>query len=132
MSDPLSTFTAIIDTAKRLREVAKKVQDAEVRNLVADLNLQRADLKLDLVTSREELASAREEIAHLNEAIESGRVKVELRSKIERRGTLYNFKASRGVRRGAVLHSVLRRRWCIDPRHEVGEHGQGVGEAHVS
>ncbi|MEM1451096.1 MAG: hypothetical protein AAGI22_18400 [Planctomycetota bacterium] len=92
MPDPASTLATIIDTAKKLREVAKKVQDAEVRNLVADLNLQLADLKLELAASREELATAREEIIRLNETVATGKVKVDLRSKIERRGKLYYLK----------------------------------------
>lgn len=92
MPDPLATLTAILDTAKKLREVARKIQDAEVRNLVADLNLQLADLKLELASSREELAAARAEIARLSAEVESVRTKADLRSKIERRGQLYYFK----------------------------------------
>ncbi len=92
MPDPLSTLATIVETAKKLRELAKKVQDAEVKNLVADLNLQLADLKLELAASRQELATAREENVRLKETVASGRVKVDLRSKIERRGKLYFLK----------------------------------------
>ena len=39
----------VIDTAKKLRKFAKKVNDPAFVNLIADLNMALADLKMQLV-----------------------------------------------------------------------------------
>ena len=55
----------VMNTAKKLRKVAKKV-DAEVADLIVDLNLHLVDLKLEVAETREahrELESKLEQLA---------------------------------------------------------------------
>lgn len=58
MTDLISTVSAAISLASRLREIGKNIEDAEFKNLLADLSMELADTKLkvaDLVTENAEL-----------------------------------------------------------------------------
>lgn len=44
----------LIDTAKKLRKAVKKIDNAQVADLIVDLNLHLADLKVQLAESRHE------------------------------------------------------------------------------
>ena len=85
MTDVLSTLGTIISTAKQLREISKKIQDAEARNLVADLNLQLADLKMQVVRLQEENLNLRDEIKAIRQT-------QDLRSKLQFRDNVYFLK----------------------------------------
>lgn len=51
----------VIDIAKKLRKLAKKVDNQDVQSLIVDLNLCVADLKLQLVEQQEEALRHRTE-----------------------------------------------------------------------
>ena len=44
----------VIDIAKKLRKVAKKIEDPDIQSMVVDLNLTLADLKLQMAERHEE------------------------------------------------------------------------------
>lgn len=48
------TLDKVIDTAKKLRRLAKKTNDPDIQSLVVDLNLSLADLKLEMVERAQE------------------------------------------------------------------------------
>ncbi len=54
----------VLDTAKKLRRVAKKIGDVEAQNLIVDLNLNLADLKMEWTEMRlESMKSNTPEVA---------------------------------------------------------------------
>ena len=54
----------VLDTAKKLRRVAKKIGDVEAQNLIVDLNLNLADLKMEWTEMRlESMKSNTSEVA---------------------------------------------------------------------
>ncbi len=82
MADILGTVSTVIETAKKLRKVSEKVQDAETKNLVADLNLELADLKSKIAELKEENTELRNKLSQFREA-------EHLRSSLELRNDLY-------------------------------------------
>ncbi len=44
----------VIDTAKKLRKAAKKIEDPDVKDLICELTLSLADLKMQVAEEREE------------------------------------------------------------------------------
>jgi len=82
MADILSAVSTVIDTAKKLRKVSEKMQDAETKNLVADLNLELADLKSKIADLQEENMELQEKVSQFREA-------KQLRSSLELRNDVY-------------------------------------------
>ena len=72
---PIETIAAGISQAitivESLRQVAKKVKDAEVNRLLADLSLALSDVKMKLADSQTENANLKSKIFELNEEINS-------------------------------------------------------------
>lgn len=72
---PIETITAGITQAitivESLRQVAKKVKDAEVNSLLADLSLALSDVKMKLADSQIENADLKSKIFELDEEINS-------------------------------------------------------------
>jgi hypothetical protein len=56
-----SAITNAIAIVQRLREIAKKISEAELRNLLADLSNELADVKLEAASLKERLAAVLEE-----------------------------------------------------------------------
>lgn len=56
MGDVVSTIGTAITLTKRLREISKKIEDAEFKNLLADLSLELADAKLKIAELMEQNA----------------------------------------------------------------------------
>jgi hypothetical protein len=84
MTELISTFATVLATAKKLHEVAKKVQDAEARSLIGDLTLQLAGLKMQLAEVQDENTRLRCQL--------SARSNTEaLRSNLKLRGKVYYF-----------------------------------------
>ena len=54
MPDIISSISAAIATAKKLKEISDKTKDAELRNLLADLSLELAEIKTQLADVNEE------------------------------------------------------------------------------
>lgn len=78
--DVVSSVNSAIAIASRLREVAKNINEAEIRNMLADLALELADVKMALAEQKEHMSSLMEENrvlkeAHLNEREEPSEFK---------------------------------------------------------
>ncbi len=82
MADVMSILSVAITTVQKLREVAKKIKDAEVNNLIADLNMALADLKMQFVTLQEENMKLRGEL-------QQAREQTDFRKKVSLRKGLY-------------------------------------------
>lgn len=54
MPEIIASISAAIATAKKLKEVADKTKDADLRNLLADLSLELAEVKTQLADMTEE------------------------------------------------------------------------------
>jgi hypothetical protein len=54
MPDIITSISAAIATAKKLKEIADKIKDADLRNLLADLSLELADVKVQLADMTDE------------------------------------------------------------------------------
>ncbi|ODV40607.1 hypothetical protein AWV79_05970 [Cupriavidus sp. UYMMa02A] len=65
--DIVSTISTSITLAKRLREIAKNIEDAEFKNLLADLSSELADIKLEAASLKEQIAALQEENALLKQ-----------------------------------------------------------------
>ena len=63
----IQSVSTAIDIARKLRELSKKIADADLKMLVADLTEQLADAKLAAANLKTELAEARSEIADLKQ-----------------------------------------------------------------
>jgi hypothetical protein len=63
--DVLVGIDRAIVLVKKLREISKKVSEAEFRNVLGDLSNELADAKLKIATLKEQLATQAEEIRHL-------------------------------------------------------------------
>lgn len=59
--DIVSSISASIKLAQRLREITKNMADAEFKNLLADLSSELADAKLEAASLKEKLAALQEE-----------------------------------------------------------------------
>lgn len=59
--DVIAGIQTALDITGKLRELSKKVQDAEFSMLLADLTMQLADTKLEVANLKTELAKEREE-----------------------------------------------------------------------
>lgn len=59
--DVIAGIQAALDIAGKLRELSKKVQDADFSILLADLTMQLADTKLEVASLKTELAKEKEE-----------------------------------------------------------------------
>ena len=70
--DVISSVNSAIKLVLRLREVAKNVNEAEIRSLIADLANELSDVKLALAKQKEHLASLMEENRALKETRLSG------------------------------------------------------------
>lgn len=69
MADVLSSVSAAIGIATRLKEISLNIRDAEFKNLLADLSLELADVKLKLAEVITENASLKEDNVKLREQI---------------------------------------------------------------
>ena len=65
--DVISSVNSAIKLVLRLREVAKNINEAEIRSLIADLANELSDVKLALAEQKERLASLMEENRVLKE-----------------------------------------------------------------
>lgn len=59
--DIVTTVGTAITLTKRLREVAKNIENVEFKNLLADLSNELADIKLEAASLKESIAKLREE-----------------------------------------------------------------------
>lgn len=66
--DVVSSVNGAIALVSTLREVAKKIDQAEIRNLLADLSNELADAKMAVAELKEQLATASDENRLLKEA----------------------------------------------------------------
>lgn len=65
MVEILSTLSAALGIASRLKEIGKNISDAEFKNLLADLSLQLADAKLKIADVVEENVKLKSRILEL-------------------------------------------------------------------
>ncbi len=65
--DVVSSISSAIEIAKKLRELSKKVGEADFRLLLADLADQLGEAKLQAANLKIELAQAKETISELNQ-----------------------------------------------------------------
>lgn len=68
MTDLISTVSAAISLASRLREIGKNIGDAEFKNVLADLSMELADTKLKVADLVAENAELKEKIRSLTSA----------------------------------------------------------------
>jgi hypothetical protein len=73
--DVLAGIDRSIGLVKRLREISKKVSEAEFRNVLGDLSNELADAKLKIATLKEQLATQVEEIRELKRAASQAKQK---------------------------------------------------------
>lgn len=59
--EAISTINNAISIIKRLREIAKNIEQAEFKNLLADLSNELADAKMELAEMKEDVLNLREE-----------------------------------------------------------------------
>ena len=59
--DPVASIQAAISTVGKLRDLAKKIEEAEFRMLLADLSNELADAKVEVAELKARLAKALEE-----------------------------------------------------------------------
>ncbi len=64
----LAAITQAIDSAKTLKELGKRIDNAEILTQVADLTLSLAEIKIQLAQALEDNAELRQEIAKENGA----------------------------------------------------------------
>jgi hypothetical protein len=62
MSDVVTAIQTAIEIAGKLRNLSKKVGDAEFKMLLADLSGELADAKLEVASLKMELAKAKEQL----------------------------------------------------------------------
>ena len=65
----------VIDGIKAIREIAKRIENAELQNQIADLLMSSADLKMEIADLKSEILGLREENATLKK-------KADLRAKM--------------------------------------------------
>ena len=65
MVDIVSSITTAIDIVKKLRELDRKVKEAEFKTLLADLTSELGDAKLNAANLKIELAEAKSRIGEL-------------------------------------------------------------------
>jgi hypothetical protein len=85
MADVMSILSVAITTVQKLREVAKKIKDAETNNLIADLNMALADLKMQFV-------ALQEENVQLRRGLQQAREETDVRKKVSYRDGFYYLK----------------------------------------
>lgn len=73
MSDILASAKAALDLASRLREINKKVANAEFSNVLADLSVELAEMKVELAALIEENAELKRKLAEREETESSSR-----------------------------------------------------------
>ena len=66
--DLVSSLSTSIDIVKKLRELNKKVGEAEFKMLLADLSNELADAKLEAANLKSELAQAKDDVSRLESA----------------------------------------------------------------
>ncbi|RUO22608.1 hypothetical protein CWE08_05390 [Aliidiomarina iranensis] len=57
----ITTISTAITLVKRLREISKNIEDAELKGGLADLSSELADLKLEAASHKEHIAALQEE-----------------------------------------------------------------------
>lgn len=67
--DVLSLIQQALDASSKLKELAKKIEDAEFRMLLADLHSALADAKLESVDLKMKLAAAQEAVLQLEQQL---------------------------------------------------------------
>lgn len=60
--DIMSTIQSSMEIAGKLRELSKKIQDAEFSMLLADLSCNLADAKLEVAELKQQIATLKEQI----------------------------------------------------------------------
>ncbi|WP_444896513.1 hypothetical protein [Microbulbifer sp. SSSA005] len=68
MADVLSGIVHMLNISSRLRDIAKNIEDAEIKNLVADLSLELSDFKLKVSDLMVENAELKDEVHKLKSA----------------------------------------------------------------
>ncbi|MFY1852999.1 hypothetical protein ACOTBX_13495 [Achromobacter xylosoxidans] len=71
MVEVLNAIQTALEASKKLRDLSKKIEDAEIKMLFATLQEGLADAKLLAVELKDQLASARAENADLKEKLEA-------------------------------------------------------------
>jgi hypothetical protein len=84
MVDVIALFGAAMAAARKVREVAEKTKDAELRGLIADLMLGMSDLKLRVSELQTENANLQSQLASRTE-------EAELRINLVHRDRVYYF-----------------------------------------
>ena len=84
MAGLVSSLTTAFDLCKRVREIAGKLSNAELKNTVGDLTLSLAELKI-------ELAALQEENLKLKQQIRQGSEMTVLRSQLKLKDGAYHF-----------------------------------------
>lgn len=68
MGDLITSVSAAITLARRLKEISDNIQEAEFKNLLADLSLELADVKLKLAEVLDENAELKNRLRALDDA----------------------------------------------------------------
>lgn len=90
--DIIAAVSTSISLAKRLREIASNVENAEFKNLLADLQCELADLKLEAASLKERVAALQAENALLRETAPPSR-----ESPMGRKWGCYQFAGDGGL-----------------------------------
>ena len=65
MGDLVTTLSTAITLGKRHRDISKKIENSEFKNLLADLNLELAEAKLNTADLLDEIAMLRGKVREL-------------------------------------------------------------------
>jgi regulator of replication initiation timing len=68
MPEIISSITAAITTAKKMKEISDKIKNAELRNLVGDLSLELAEIKTQLAEVSDENRQLKLKVRELESA----------------------------------------------------------------
>ena len=71
--DPVASIQAAISTVGKLRELAKKLEEADFKMLLADLSNELADAKIEAAELKTQLAKAIEERSRLEDVLNTRR-----------------------------------------------------------
>ena len=72
MSEVLGAIQSAIDIVGKLRDLSKKIENAEIKMLLADLSNDLADAKLEVANLKVELAKYKEELHEKTSLLENG------------------------------------------------------------
>jgi hypothetical protein len=92
MTDVISAIQTAIDIVGKLRNLSKKVEDAEIRMLLADLSNELADAKLEVANLKTTLAQETEKVVQLRSQLSA---RTEIKPRV--RDDAYEFDGEEGV-----------------------------------